>query len=88
MAISTSLHNELIAAASGGAMLIAPIILGRKVALKGASMNHIKTWCGSGPFTGGITGKGGVSEKEYSDRECVSLLWQGARVGRAARSAV
>ncbi|WBV20231.1 lysozyme [Pantoea piersonii] len=83
MAISTSLRNKLIAAAGGGAMLIATVFLGGKDGVEGRVYVPYKDVVGVWTVCDGITGAGVVQGKHYTDRECDSLLWQRVRQVKA-----
>jgi len=74
MAMSNSLRNKLIAAAGGGAMLIATVFLGGKGGVEGRVYEPYKDVAGVWTVCDGITGDGVVRGKTYTDRECDALL--------------
>ncbi len=75
MAISTSLRNKLIAAAGGGAMLIATVFLGGKDGVEGRVYDPYKDVAGVWTVCDGHTGTDIIKGKKYTDRECDRLLW-------------
>ncbi|MGW9997845.1 MULTISPECIES: lysozyme [Pantoea] len=75
MAISTSLRNKLIAAAGGGAMLIATVFLGGKDGVEGRVYVPYKDVAGVWTVCDGHTGNDIIKGKKYTDRECDRLLW-------------
>ncbi|WP_312838478.1 lysozyme [Pantoea piersonii] len=75
MAMSNSLRNKLIAAAGGGAMLIATVFLGGKDGVEGRVYVPYKDVAGVWTVCDGHTGTDIVKGKTYSDRECDRLLW-------------
>lgn len=83
MAIPRSLRNKLIAAAGGGAALIATIFLGGQDGVEGRRYEAYKDVAGVWTVCDGITGAGVVQGKHYTDRECDSLLWQRVRQVKA-----
>ncbi|WP_343463493.1 lysozyme [Pantoea sp.] len=76
MAMSNSLRNKLVAAAGGGAMLIATIFLGGKDGVEGRSYEPYKDVAGVWTVCDGHTGADIVKGKTYTDRECDRLLWK------------
>ena len=75
MAISTSLRNKLVAAAGGGAMLIATLFLGGKDGVEGRVYDPYKDVAGVWTVCDGHTGTDIIKGKKYTDRECDRLLW-------------
>jgi len=75
MAMSNSLRNKLIAAAGGGAMLIATVFLGGKDGVEGRVYEPYKDVAGVWTVCDGHTGTDIIKGKKYSDRECDRLLW-------------
>jgi len=73
--MSNSLRNKLIAAAGGGAMLIATVFLGGKDGVEGRVYVPYKDVAGVWTVCDGHTGTDIVKGKTYSDRECDRLLW-------------
>ena len=71
MAMSNSLRNKLIAAAGGGAMLIATVFLGGKDGVEGRAYDPYKDVAGVWTVCDGHTG----SDIKYTDRECDRLMW-------------
>lgn len=76
MAISNSLRNKLVAAAGGGAMLIATVFLGGKDGVEGRAYEPYKDVAGVWTVCDGHTGADIVKGKTYTDRECDRLLWK------------
>lgn len=83
MAMSNTLRNRLIAAAGGGAMLIATVFLGGKDGVEGRVYEPYKDVAGVWTVCDGITGSGVIQGKHYTDRECDSLLRQRVRQVKA-----
>lgn len=79
MAMSNSLRNKLIAAAGGGAMLIATVFLGGKDGVEGRVYVPYKDVAGVWTVCDGHTGNGIIKGKTYSDRECDNFLWSDLR---------
>lgn len=75
MAMSNSLRNKLIAAAGGGAMLIATVFLGGKDGVEGRVYEPYKDVAGVWTVCDGHTGTDIIRGKKYTDRECDRLLW-------------
>lgn len=75
MAISPALRNKLIAAAGGGAMMIATVFLGGKDGVEGRVYEPYKDVAGVWTVCDGHTGAGIVKGRKYSDRECDNFLW-------------
>jgi lysozyme len=75
MAISNTLRNRLIAAAGGGAMLIATVFLGGKDGVEGRVYEPYKDVAGVLTVCDGHTGADIVKGKKYTDRECDRLMW-------------
>lgn len=75
MAMSNSLRNKLIAAAGGGAMLIATVFLGGKDGVEGRVYEPYKDVAGVWTVCDGHTGTDIIKGKKYSDRECDRMLW-------------
>ena len=75
MAMSNSLRNKLIAAAGGGAMLIATVFLGGKDGVEGRVYEPYKDVAGVWTVCDGHTGTGIIKGKKYTDRECDRFLW-------------
>lgn len=75
MALSPALRQRLIAAAGGGAMLIATVLLGGKDGVEGRVYEPYKDVAGVWTVCDGHTGTDIVKGKTYSDRECDRLLW-------------
>lgn len=75
MAISTALRNKLIAAAGGGAMMIATVFLGGRDGVEERVYTPYKDVVGVWTVCGGHTGLDIVKGKTYTDRECDQLLW-------------
>ncbi|MBZ6385517.1 MAG: lysozyme [Pantoea piersonii] len=73
--MSTSLRNKLIAAAGGGAMLIATVFLGGKDGVEGRVYVPYKDVAGVWTVCDGHTGNDIIKGKKYTDRECDRLLW-------------
>lgn len=74
MAISGSLRNKLIAAAGGGAMLIATVFIGGKDGVEGRVYEPYKDVAGVWTVCDGHTGSDIIKNKRYTDRECDRLL--------------
>ncbi len=75
MAISPALRNKLLAAAGGGAMMIATVFLGGKDGVEGRVYEPYKDVAGVWTVCDGHTGLGIVKNKKYTDRECDNFLW-------------
>ncbi|MDU5837745.1 MAG: lysozyme [Pantoea sp.] len=75
MAMSNSLRNKLIAAAGGGAMLIATVFLGGKDGVEGRVYEPYKDVAGVWTVCDGHAGTDIIKGKKYTDRECDRLLW-------------
>ncbi|UBN56366.1 lysozyme [Pantoea agglomerans] len=73
--MSNSLRNKLIAAAGGGAMLIATVFLGGKDGVEGRVYEPYKDVAGVWTVCDGHTGTDIIKGKKYTDRECDRLLW-------------
>ncbi|QBF87122.1 lysozyme [Leclercia adecarboxylata] len=76
MPMTSSLRNKLIAAAGGGAMLIASLFLGGKDGVEGRKYEAYKDVAGVWTVCDGHTGRDIVRGKKYTDRECDQLLWK------------
>lgn len=76
MAISGSLRNKLIAAAGGGAMLIATVFIGGKDGVEGRVYEPYKDVAGVWTVCDGHTGSDIIKNKRYTDRECDRLLFR------------
>ncbi|EKK3319983.1 lysozyme [Salmonella enterica] len=74
MSISLSFHNKLLAAASGGAMLVASILISDKTGLEGCSYRPYKDITGRWTVCYGHTGNDIIKNKIYNVRECNCLL--------------
>lgn len=74
MAIPRSLRNKLIAAAGGGAALIATIFLGGQDGVEGRRYEAYKDVAGVWTACDGHTGRDIVIGKRYTDKECDNLL--------------
>lgn len=75
MAMSASLRNKLIAAAGGGAMLIATVFLGGKDGVEGRVYEPYKDVAGVWTVCDGHTGSDIIKGKKYTDRECDRQMW-------------
>lgn len=75
MALSIRLRNKLLAAAGGGAMLIASLFLGGSDGVEGRKYEAYKDVAGVWTVCDGHTGRDIVKSKKYTDRECDRLLW-------------
>lgn len=75
MAMSASLRNKLIAAAGGGSMIIASLIIGGKDGVEGRVYEPYKDVAGVWTVCDGHTGNDIVRGKKYTDRECDRLMW-------------
>jgi len=71
-----NLRNKLIAAAGGGAMLIATVFLGGKDGVEGRVYEPYKDVIGVWTVCDGHTGTDIIQGKRYTDQECDRLLWQ------------
>ncbi|YCI31330.1 lysozyme [Erwinia sp. PK3-005] len=71
-----NLRNKLIAAAGGGAMLIATVFLGGKDGVEGRVYEPYKDVVGVWTVCDGHTGTDIIQDKRYTDQECDRLLWQ------------
>lgn len=76
MAIPGSLRNKLIAAAGGGAMLIASLFLGGQDGVEGRKYQAYKDVAGVWTVCDGHTGTDIIRKKAYTDEECDRLLWK------------
>lgn len=76
MAMPNNLRNKLIAAAGGGAMLIATVFLGGKYGVEGRVYEPYKDIIGVWTVCDGHTGTDITQGKRYTDQECDHLLWQ------------
>ncbi|MGM5531605.1 lysozyme [Mixta calida] len=76
MAMPNNLRNKLIAAAGGGAMLIATVFLGGKDGVEGRVYEPYKDVIGVWTVCDGHTGTDIIQGKRYTDQECDRLLWQ------------
>lgn len=76
MAMPNNLRNKLIAAAGGGAMLIATVFLGGKDGVEGRIYEPYKDVVGVWTVCDGYTGTDIIKGKRYTDQECDRLLWQ------------
>lgn len=76
MAMPNNLRNKLIAAAGGGAMLIATVFLGGKDGVEGRVYEPYKDVIGVWTVCDGHTGTDIIKGKRYTDQECDRLLWQ------------
>lgn len=76
MAIPGSLRNKLIAAAGGGAMLIASMFLGGQDGVEGRKHQAYKDVAGVWTVCDGHTGTDIISKKTYTDEECDRFLWR------------
>ncbi|WP_313055335.1 lysozyme [Atlantibacter hermannii] len=76
MAIPSSLRNKLLAAAGGGAMIIATVFLGGKHGVEGRKYEAYKDVAGVWTVCDGHTGTDIIRGKRYTDRECDQLLWK------------
>ncbi|WP_158784132.1 lysozyme [Pantoea sp. BAV 3049] len=76
MAMSESLRNKLIAAAGGGSMLIATILLSGQGGVEGREYKAYKDVAGVPTVCDGHTGPDVQWNKKYTDRECDNLLWK------------
>ncbi|MDU2730503.1 MULTISPECIES: lysozyme [Pantoea] len=75
MAMSASMRNKLIAAAGGGSMLIASLLIGGKDGVEGRVYDPYKDVAGVWTVCDGHTGNDIIKGKKYTDRECDRLLW-------------
>lgn len=71
-----NLRNKLIAAAGGGAILIATVFLGGKDGVEGRVYEPYKDVVGVWTVCDGHTGTDIIPGKRYTDQECDRLLWQ------------
>ncbi|HBV3540006.1 glycoside hydrolase family protein [Enterobacter hormaechei] len=76
MPMTNSLRKKLIAAAGGGAMLIATAFLGDHDSVEGRKYEAYKDVTGVWTVCDGHTGRDIVRNKTYTDRECDALLWK------------
>lgn len=76
MSITISLRKKLIAAAGGGAMLIASLFLGGQDGVEGRKYEAYKDVAGVWTVCDGHTGADIVRSKTYTDQECDRLLWK------------
>lgn len=76
MAIPGSLRKKLIAAAGGGAMLIASLFLGGQDGVEGRKYQAYKDVAGVWTVCDGHTGTGIIRKKTYTDEECDRILWK------------
>lgn len=84
MAISVVLRNRLLAAAGGGALTLAMILLGGPDGLEGRRYVPYRDVAGVLTVCDGHTGPDIVSNKTYSDSECDSLLREDLKPVQAA----
>ncbi|MGK3123433.1 glycoside hydrolase family protein [Candidatus Pantoea formicae] len=75
MAMFASLCNKLIAAESGGSMLIASLFIGGKDGVEGRVYEPYKYIAGVWTVCEGHTGNDIVKGRKYTDRECERLMW-------------
>jgi lysozyme len=73
--MSASMRNKLIAAAGGGSMLIASLLIGGKDGVEGRVYDPYKDVAGVWTVCDGHTGNDIIKGKKYTDRECDRLLW-------------
>ena len=76
MPMTSRLRNKLIAAAGGGAMLIASLFLGGQDGVEGRKYVAYKDVAGVWTVCDGHTGRDIVKGRTYTDRECDNLLWK------------
>ena len=76
MAIPGSLRKKLIAAAGGGAMLIASLFLGGQDGVEGRKYQAYKDVAGVWTVCDGHTGTDIIRKKTYTDEECDRILWK------------
>ncbi|HAI51398.1 MAG TPA: lysozyme [Enterobacteriaceae bacterium] len=76
MAIPPSLRNKLLAAAGGGAMIIATVFLGGKDGVEGRKYEAYTDVAGVWTVCDGHTGTDIIRGKRYTDQECDQLLWK------------
>lgn len=74
MPMTSSMRNKLIAAAGGGAMLIASLFLGGQDGVEGRRYEAYKDVAGVWTVCDGHTGRDIVIGKTYTDGECDALL--------------
>lgn len=84
MPLTSSMRNKLIAAAGGGAMLIATIFLGGRDGVEGRKYEAYKDVAGVWTVCDGHTGRDIVLGKKYTDRECDQLLWKDLQPAKKA----
>ncbi|WP_373329967.1 lysozyme [Cronobacter turicensis] len=82
--MSSRLRNKLIAAAGGGAMLIASLLLGGQDGVEGRKYVAYKDVAGVWTVCDGHTGRDIVRGKTYTDRECDNLLWKDLQPAKKA----
>ncbi|MGY6029855.1 lysozyme [Phytobacter sp. AG2a] len=76
MSMTISLRKKLIAAAGGGAMLIASLFLGGQDGVEGRKYEAYKDVAGVWTVCDGHTGADIVRSKTYTDQECDRFLWK------------
>lgn len=84
MPMTSRLRNKLIAAAGGGAMLIASLFLGGQDGVEGRKYVAYKDVAGVWTVCDGHTGRDIVLGKKYTDRECDQLLWKDLQPAKKA----
>lgn len=84
MAIPSSLRNKLLAAAGGGAMIIATVFLGGKDGVEGRKYEAYKDVAGVWTVCDGHTGTDIIRGKRYTDQECDQLLWKDLQPAKRA----
>lgn len=84
MPMSSRLRNKLIAAAGGGAMLIASLLLGGQDGVEGRKYVAYKDVAGVWTVCDGHTGRDIARGKTYTDRECDNLLWKDLQPAKKA----
>ncbi|WNP36373.1 lysozyme [Enterobacter kobei] len=84
MALPGSLRNKLIAAAGGGAMLIASKFLGGQDGVEGRKYQAYKDVAGVWTVCDGHTGTDIIRKKTYTDEECDRLLWKDLQPAKKA----
>lgn len=83
MALSPQLKKSIAGVVSGGALAIAAAFLGGKDGVEGRVYEPYKDVAGVWTVCDGITGSGVVRGKNYTGRECDTLLWQRIREVKA-----
>ena len=76
MQMTSSLRKKLIAAAGGGAMLVASLFLGGQDGVEGRKYEAYKDVAGVWIVCDCHTGRDIIKGKTYTDRECDNLLWK------------